>query len=309
MGLSLFDVGLSVFSNVIIPYYTFGSATTGHSLGVSGDVLIAGKLEVDGVAFFDTGITLAEISTPSAVDNFGKIYPKTDDRLYFQDGAGNEHEIVEVDVEHGEMFLDGNGTPVTVTTKDDSVALEGFSSSHLQDFTFVSSKNGTITDTANNGGKLRITDATHGLTTGDIITINGLFTAAQNGTTAITKITNDIFDCDDINWVTDDETGTWQMGSYLLVPTGGAGTYMASMTSSATSGGANKTFLVQLCINIAAQPDVKVERKFSAADIGSVGMNGLITLAAANRIWLSVTGLSDTTDITFKHANLSLHRI
>ena len=256
-----------------------------------------------------TTILLLETTTPTAISNYGQLYTKSSNRPFFQDGDGDEHEIVEVDVEHAEMFLDGNGTPVTITTKDDPVALEGFSSSHLQDFTFVSSKNGTITDTANNSGTLRITDATHGLETGDIITINGLATPAQNGTTAITKITNDIFDCDDISYATIDETGTWQMGSYLLVPTGGAGTYMASMTSSSTSGGANKTFLIQLCIGKVAQTDVKVERKFSAADIGSVGMNGLITLADANRVWLSVTGLPDTTDITFKHANLSLHRI
>ncbi len=267
--------------------------------------------QVDGNPVLDgqLSLLLTETTTPSAIANKAQIYSKNDNRFYFQDGAGAEHEIVEVDVEHGEMFLNDNGTAVTITTVDDSVALEGFSSSHLQDFTFVSSKNGVITDTANNSGTLRITDVAHGLITSDIITINGLATAAQNGTTAITRIDDDTFDCDDISFATIDETGTWQMGSYLLVPTGGAGTYMATMTSSATSAGANKTFLVQLCINITAQTDAKVERKFSAADIGSVGMSGLITVADADRVWLSVMGLSDATDITFKHANLSMHRV
>ncbi len=257
----------------------------------------------------ETAILLKETTTPTAVSGYGHIYTKNTDRMFFQDGAGNEHEIVEVDVEHGEMFLNGNGTPVTITTKDDPVALEGFSSSHLVDFTFVASKNGVITDTANNSGTLRITDVAHGLITGDIVTINGLATPAQNGTTVITRITDDAFDCDDITFVTIDETGTWQMGSYLLTPTGGAGTYTALMTNSATPGGTNKTYLIQLCIGNVAQVDAKAERKFGAADIGAFPVGGFITLADADRIWLSVTNLTDTTDITFKHANLSLHRI
>lgn len=256
-----------------------------------------------------TEILLAETTTPSAVADHGQLYTKTSDRFFFQDGAGNEHEIVEVDVEHGEMYIDGSSTATTVTDANKAVAIEGFSSSHLQDFTFGSSSNGVITDTADNSGTLRITDVAHGLTTGDFITINGLATAAQNGTTAVTVIGVDTFDCDDISYATIDETGTWQMGSYLLVPTGGAGSYMVTMSSSATPAGANKTFLIQLCIDTAAQGDAKVERKFGAADIGSIMVTGLITLAATNRVWLSVTGLTDGTDITFKHANMTLHRI
>ena len=254
-------------------------------------------------------LTLAETTTPTAVSDYGKIYTKSDDRFYFQDGAGNEHEIVEVDVEHGEFYLDGNGTATTLTDSGKAVALEGFTSSHLVDFTFVASKNGVITDTANNSTVLRITDVTHGLTTGDIVTINGLATASQNGTTAITKITDDTFDCDNLTFATIDETGTWQMGSYLLVPTGGAGTYLALVSSSSTPGGTNLTYLLQLCINITAQVDAKVERKFGAADIGSMSISGLITLSDADRIWLSVTGIATATAITFKHANLAIHRI
>ena len=38
-------------------------------------------------------ITIKETSTPSAEADFGKIYTKSDNKLYFQDGAGTEHEI------------------------------------------------------------------------------------------------------------------------------------------------------------------------------------------------------------------------
>jgi hypothetical protein len=38
-------------------------------------------------------VTLAETTTPTAVTDYGKIYTKSDNKLYFQDGAGTEHEI------------------------------------------------------------------------------------------------------------------------------------------------------------------------------------------------------------------------
>ena len=38
-------------------------------------------------------LTLDEITTPTADANHGKIYTKTDNKIYFQDGGGTEHEI------------------------------------------------------------------------------------------------------------------------------------------------------------------------------------------------------------------------
>jgi len=38
-------------------------------------------------------LCLKETTTPTADTNFGKIYTKNDNKLYFQDGAGTEHEI------------------------------------------------------------------------------------------------------------------------------------------------------------------------------------------------------------------------
>jgi hypothetical protein len=47
------------------------------------DLMLAG----DGV------LGLKETATPTADANYGKIYTKNDDKLYFQDGAGAEHEV------------------------------------------------------------------------------------------------------------------------------------------------------------------------------------------------------------------------
>ncbi len=262
-----------------------------------------------GVVIEQGGLTLKEITTPTADPDYAKVYPKANNRLFFQDGAGVEHEIVEVDVEHGEFFVKANATATVITTVNDPVALELGASSHLKDFTFVAGSSGVITDTANNSGTLRITDVAHGLLTGDIVTINGLATASQNGITAITRIDDDTFDCDDITFATIDETGTWQMGSYLLAPTGSAADYRVMFSSSATSAGANKTFTIEVMSLISPHDDAIVERKFSSTDIGSMSTGGLLTIADGDRIWVSITGLTDATNLTLKHFNLSLNRI
>lgn len=41
----------------------------------------------------DGVLCIKESATPTADTNYGKIYCKNDDKLYFQDGAGNEHEV------------------------------------------------------------------------------------------------------------------------------------------------------------------------------------------------------------------------
>lgn len=41
----------------------------------------------------NTYIGLNETITPTATDSVGKIYTKSDNKIYFQDGAGTEHEI------------------------------------------------------------------------------------------------------------------------------------------------------------------------------------------------------------------------
>lgn len=38
-------------------------------------------------------VLLKETVTPTAAPDYGKIYTKSDNKLYFQDGNGVEHEI------------------------------------------------------------------------------------------------------------------------------------------------------------------------------------------------------------------------
>jgi len=48
---------------------------------------------MDGLSIEDGLLTLKETTTPTADANYGKIYTKNDNKLYFQDGAGVEHAL------------------------------------------------------------------------------------------------------------------------------------------------------------------------------------------------------------------------
>jgi hypothetical protein len=61
---------------------TEGNGANASLYVAAGDVMTAGG-----------AYTMKEISTPTAVADWGRIYTKTDNKLYFQDGAGTEHEI------------------------------------------------------------------------------------------------------------------------------------------------------------------------------------------------------------------------
>lgn len=64
----------------------------------NGKVSIGGQAPLTNMAKGDLlleggSLVLKEITTPTADTNYGKIYTKTDNNLYFQDGAGAEHQI------------------------------------------------------------------------------------------------------------------------------------------------------------------------------------------------------------------------
>lgn len=58
------------------------------TLDQSGNLTVTGSLTSVGGY-----VSLAEITTPGATADYGKIYCKADNKIYFQDGAGTEHEI------------------------------------------------------------------------------------------------------------------------------------------------------------------------------------------------------------------------
>jgi hypothetical protein len=70
------------------------NGTNRFKINRNGDVGINGDPSANADLTLGNGeLCMAETTTPTADADFGKIYCKADNKLYFQDGAGTEHEI------------------------------------------------------------------------------------------------------------------------------------------------------------------------------------------------------------------------
>ena len=152
----------------------------------------------------------------------------------------------------------------------------------------------------------------HGLTTGDYICTHGMADALHVGTTRVTVIGVDTFDCDDISYNGVDAGGNWSKGDSLTVDAGSDGTYIVSFATSCYSpDGNNKTFKIEMVKNTTDLDEFALERKFGIqTDVGAMGTSGIVALVAGDKVWMKVKNVdADTSDITFKHANLHMWRI
>jgi len=68
----------------------YAMAKNQHDFGVNN--VLAGRLKLGGDNLGGS-FHLKETTTPGAVADFGAIYTKADNHLYFQDGAGAEHDM------------------------------------------------------------------------------------------------------------------------------------------------------------------------------------------------------------------------
>lgn len=71
-----------------------------YAFKVDGDNLLTVMAEADSAGGIQNpkvvahcGVNLKEITTPTAKANYGALYTKSDNKLYFQDGAGTEHTV------------------------------------------------------------------------------------------------------------------------------------------------------------------------------------------------------------------------
>ena len=97
------DTGAAVRLNTVADSVGIGTLTPDTKLEVVGDILVSSGTVSVGVALMAnmTGLVveggvlgMKEITTPTGDTNYGKLYTKTDNNVYFQDGAGTEHTLL-----------------------------------------------------------------------------------------------------------------------------------------------------------------------------------------------------------------------
>ena len=251
-------------------------------------------------------INLAEITTPTAIENYGAIYTKTDNKPYFQDGAGTEHEITTTGAYYAEMYLDDNSTATTIETANTPIMVNHATTGSVAGWTFSTGSTGAITAYSDGTGKVNVASGTHGLSTGDEISIRG--TTDYNGVWTITYIDADNFSIPD-TWVNDNGASDWDEGSHLLAGTGAAGNYaMTFNLSCSEGGGAGSNVIGQIHINSTACEKCIAKRKFATNDYGNLPGTANITIADADKVYFTLNS-SGTNAITCQYGNLNLNRL
>jgi len=208
---------------------------------------------------------------------------------------------------YGSFYWDANGTAQIIETANTPICIRNATQGGLADWTFVAGSTGAITAYADaGGGEVTVTSGTHGLVTGDIISIRG--TTNYNGVFEVTKVDDNNFKITD-TWVADDGASDWDSPDYLLAGAATAGDYLVSMfVSCSEQGGAGSVCNWFLWINTTQQAGVAVQRKFSNNDVGSMGAGGEVDIAVGDRVFLTVQS-DGTNTVTHKYGSLTIHRI
>ena len=257
---------------------------------------------------FEDGITIKEITTPTALADWGKLYTKTDNVLYFQDGTGTENIISVVGDYYGEAYIYNSSTATVIETADTPIALRAdILTGTVDGFTFAAGSTAAITVYADYSGTVAgtvLATSTHGLTTGNIITIRG--TTNYNGIFQITVVDLTHFYFTD-TWVADDGASDFDQPARLIAGTGAVGTY-ASTWQMSTAPASACTLIWKMNRNTVPCYKSTAERKYAINDLDTCSSSCIFTIADGDIIWLSVQS-SDTGNITNKHGEFYLLRL
>ncbi|MEE9573227.1 MAG: hypothetical protein V3W20_09280 [Candidatus Neomarinimicrobiota bacterium] len=224
----------------------------------------------------------------------------------FTDDDGDDHILRFGSNDFAEMYFNANGNPTTIETVNTPIAVRNFTTGTLSGWTYVVGSTGAVTAYYDRGANVGVHDDTHGLATGDIISIRG--TTNYNGMFSVTVVDADSFYIAD-TWVANDGASDWDEGDYLLAGAGAGGVYMIDYNiSTSEGGGAGSTVNYCIYLNTTPQPKTIIQRKFANNDVGAVGGGGEATVSAGDRL-IFVQQSSGTNALTNSYGNVRIQKL
>lgn len=109
------------------------------------------------------------------------------------------------------------------------------------------------------------------------------------------------------NFTAGETKGCTVSGSDITINTDAI--YLIVASISATAAATNKVFQFAASIDNVIQAHIQIERKFATTDVGSMSINGILTLLESEVVKLEVRNITDATNITIKHANFTMHKL
>ena len=256
-------------------------------------------------------LELDEITTPTPTANIGKVYTKSDNRLYFQDGAGSEHELACCRY-YAEAYKYNAADKTIIDTADTFHSLQNLVEGLSLGFTWVAgTRNTDITTMATYDGgasTLITTTAAHNLNVGDYITITG--TTNYNSSYEVLSVpTTTTFEIDKAWDGNNDATGTYSRGDSYICDSGAGGIYGFEWNVTGKPDAINKAYNAAILINKAGCEKCVGSEYFTKAEYETVSGGALFDISDGDHVCIVIQNLTDTTDITFKHANFRIERI
>ncbi len=269
---------------------------------------------------FPNGITLKEMTTPTALADWGKIYTKSDNHFYVQDGAGNERPILLSGQDIAEMYLFQNTTESVIDTADawHLLSLAELTPGELDGWTFEDGTRGTdITgyETYDGGASTLVTTtAAHNLSAGDYISITGTTTyndifkvlSAPSATT---------FEINKSWGVNDGAVGIYNRGGTLTCGADTGGFYKISWNVTVTPQTNGHIFTGCYAVNGVLCDKCRSREKLgTAADYSNLGGNSQRKavpgpIVAGDKIQFAFRNIGNTGNFTGRHGNLNLHKV
>jgi hypothetical protein len=186
----------------------------------------------------------------------------------------------------------------------------------LSGWTHKAGQANAIASVADNSGVvagtiLVTTTGAHNLAVGDIVTHTGFTTrTAYRGKYVVLTTPLSTTYTVAKAYSTSTDTGFMKRAFSLKAGTGAAGIYRASY--SLTLAAASDTTDIKIEVNngTSEADNIAAEHSFQkSGDLSVIGTSGVMTIAEGDTIWLSIANTTDSTDVTIRHASLSLSRI
>jgi len=218
---------------------------------------------------------------------------------------------ITLDPKDAEAYKYASSSKTVFDNDDKWHALQDLTEGDSEGWTWVAGTRGTdITTTATYDGgdaTLITTTADHNLSAGDYVTITG--TTNYNVPCEVLSVPSAKTFEIDVAWVANDDTGTYARGDSYTADTSSAGVYDFTWSVTVDPDAANKTLTGGIMINKTVCTKCRARDYFSKSQYETGGSGANITIANSDKVCIVMKNMTDSTDITIRHANFRIHRI
>ncbi len=303
-----------------IPTFTGTNITGVPAANILPGTFGTGDYIVDGLLRTENAIHILEITTPAAITNYGAIYTKSNNQLYFQDGAGAEHVI------HGDSFSNiwyhGASTSVTIASQDAFIKIDIIENVGKEDDTgnaVGSSANNEITISTDSGGVYDINfhaSITSAGANREMLICPGIEFVSPRVITDVTDnavspivvtIVGHQFRNGDMVEISNVGGNTNANGSFMAANKTADTFELVALDGAATTGNANYTSggTVDICF----PGNMVMHRTVSQTQIGMGGGGADQTLSAGDKVAMYVANLDAASDLNIFMISLEIKKI